>query len=302
MRKQSLFFFFILLIITTCPDFIFAQANAFDTTVFRPAKKLTQLKSKKLAEISGIAASYRHKGLYWVINDSGNTSEVFLIDSLLNIVATCSLQNVLNRDWEDIVVGPGPDPSKSYVYVADIGDNFGFFPVKVLYCFEEPARPAGNSTISLGVKDIRRIAFRLPEGPKDSEAILFDHQTKNIYLLTKFEKPTGIYELKYPYFTGDTLMTSKVAAFAMPSIVSGSVSRDGKHVLLKNYKRIYYWDNSKLEPLASVFAREPSIIPNADEAQGESMTWTITGNGFFTISETTQNFPTFLYYYQRKKR
>ena len=54
------------------------------------------------------------------------------------IKLTCTLAGVENRDWEDIAVGPGPDASKSYVYVADIGDNEGQYQYKYIYRFEEP--------------------------------------------------------------------------------------------------------------------------------------------------------------------
>mgnify|MGYP007089895969 FL=1 len=87
----------------------------------------------KLEEASGLVASAAHPGYFWTHNDSGNSAELFLIDSTAHITATMPLGNVSNRDWEDITLGPGPDPDKTYVYVGDIGDNKGQHQFKIIY-------------------------------------------------------------------------------------------------------------------------------------------------------------------------
>ena len=105
---------------------------------FLPGVKLAELNNKELKEISGIAASVNNPKLLWAHNDSGNGADIFLLDDHLDIKLTCTLAGVENRDWEDIAVGPGPDASKSYVYVADIGDNEAQYQYKYIYRFEEP--------------------------------------------------------------------------------------------------------------------------------------------------------------------
>src|SRR5690606_31051496 len=79
------------------------------TNEFAKAARLTLLKEKRLSEISGIAASVVNPGLFWVHNDSGGEPEVYLIDKSLNILLTCRLEGIENRDWEDITIGPGPE-------------------------------------------------------------------------------------------------------------------------------------------------------------------------------------------------
>src|SRR5689334_17375888 len=97
---------------------------ASDSKAFMPAKKLAELSNKDLEEVSGLAASQQNAPYLWTHNDSGNGPDVFLIDNELKVRLRCTLKGVANRDWEDICVGPGPVTGKSYVYVADIGDNF----------------------------------------------------------------------------------------------------------------------------------------------------------------------------------
>src|SRR5688572_13317881 len=101
--------------------------------VFFPSRQLAELTDSKLEEVSGLAASSANPGMLWTHNDSGNPAVVYLVDENLKIRLACRLQGIKNRDWEDIAVGPGPDPAKRYVYVADIGDNNAKHEVKYLY-------------------------------------------------------------------------------------------------------------------------------------------------------------------------
>src|SRR5687767_8835551 len=123
------------------------------TDGFEKRKVLAELKDKKLKEVSGVASSVNNKGMLWAHNDSGNGPEIYLINENLEIVLTCHLVGIENRDWEDIAVGPGPDPAKTYVYIADIGDNKAAYPYKSIYRFEEPSLPAGKSEIDLSSID-----------------------------------------------------------------------------------------------------------------------------------------------------
>src|SRR5687767_10710977 len=113
------------------------------TDGFETRKVLAELKNTKLKEVSGVASSVNNKGMLWAQNDSGNSPEIYLIDENLEVVLTCHLMGIENRDWEDIAVGPGPDPAKNYVYIADIGDNKAAYPYKYIYRFEEPVISAG---------------------------------------------------------------------------------------------------------------------------------------------------------------
>src|ERR1700761_2174023 len=87
-----------------------------------------KLQDKELNEVSGIAASAIHKDIYYIHNDSGDTSRIFSIDPTGKIHATIYFKGDPTQmlgvvDCEDIAAGPGPEPGKSYVYVGDIGDN-----------------------------------------------------------------------------------------------------------------------------------------------------------------------------------
>lgn len=269
-----------------------------DSDIFSPGKTLVEVTDKKLEEASGLAASANNPGLLWTHNDSGNRAEIFLIDAKLNIKLTVTLDKVINRDWEDIAVGPGPEAGKNYIYVADIGDNMAIFPYKIIYRFEEPKFSEGSSTLTVGKFD--RIVFQL-DLKKDTESLMIDPKTKNLYVVSKRETPVYVYELKYPYSTTDTLTAQKIGSVPFGQVVAADFSPDGTEILMKNYNNVLYWKIDKGENIASVLKRNPSIVNYVEEPQGESVTFARDGSGFYTISETVKGERSYLYFYPRKK-
>lgn len=267
-------------------------------TKFRKGIKLAELKVKKLDELSGLAASINNPGLLWTQNDSGNGAEIFLIDQKLNLKQTYSLKGIENRDWEDIAVGPGPDSTKNYIYIAEIGDNDASFQLKYIYRFEEPVWHQEEKKIKITVFDT--ITFQLPDGIKDLETLLIDPNTKDLIVISKRERPVYVYQIKYPYSIRGTITASKVGPLQLTQITGGDVSPDGSEVLLKNYKHIYYWHSTAEIPVVDLLKAMPREIPYEEEPQGESIAWARDNSGFYTISEKVQGKKSFLYFYERE--
>ncbi|HYF67318.1 MAG TPA: hypothetical protein VD884_04240 [Ohtaekwangia sp.] len=290
------FCFVILLSVLTFQCKQQAIENATDD--FLPPQKLSKLESKKLEEISGIVSSMNNPGNFWGLNDSGNAAKVFLFDQELKIKFTCTLDKLVNRDWEDIAIGPGPDTTKNYLYIAEIGDNRGKYPLKYIYRFEEPKLQAGSAKAL--ITDFDTLIFELPDKPKDTETLLLDPVTKDLFVFSKREEPVWIYQLKSPTFSSDTVTATKLYAIPFTQIVGGDVSPDGKKVLLKNYEHVYYWDNPTGKPLVELFKDKPFEVPYEIEPQGESITWDLQGKSFYTLSEKNVGKDTFLFYYQAK--
>ena len=269
-----------------------------DSELFKPSKQLAELKDKKLEEISGLAASVLNPGMLWVHNDSGNPAVVYLVDENLNIHLSCRLKGAKNRDWEDIAVGPGPDKSKRYVYVADIGDNNARHGVKYIYRFPEPQAGPKNQEITIFAFDT--IAFRLSGEKKDTEAIMVHPQTQHIYVVSKREKPVHVYELQFPF--GDEILTARnIAALPLTQIVGADISADGDEILMKDYDNVYYW-RMKGRTVAQALKDKPLVLHYTEEPQGEAIAFKMDGSGFYTLSETLKGERTFLFYYERNGR
>ena len=288
-------FLFILVLLAACAK----RNRSGDSEVFLEAKPVSELTDEKLEEVSGLASSKGNPGYLWTHNDSGNPAEVYLVDEKLTIRLLCKLEGVKNRDWEDIAVGPGPEENRSYIYVADIGDNNARHALKYIYRFEEPLLKGKGGEVT--IRKFDRIEFRLADGKKDAEAIMVHPGTKNIYVVTKREKPVSVYELKYPYLSGATVVAEKVVSLPLTKIVSADISPDGNEVIMKSYDHIYYWQTNG-QTIADVFQRPPQLLKYTEEPQGEAIAFNFDGSGFYTLSETILNQKTFLYYYARRKR
>jgi hypothetical protein len=281
-------FLFLVFILTSCHSSLFK------------AYKLGQLKNKKLNEISGIAASHSNPGLIWAHNDSGSKPEVYLLNKQLEVKMVCRLRGAISKDWEDMAIGPGPKPDKSYLYIGDIGDNGERRSHKTIYRFEEPVlKSVQTLTDTITIDRFDLIHFKLENGSKDTEAMLLDPASKKIFLLSKKEKPASLYELiikDYP----DTLIAKRIGTLPIKRIVSADLSANGNGLLVKNYGHVYYWNNDKHQSIELLVKQKPVKLKYKIEPQGEAIGWDNEERGFYTLSERPLGLNSFLYYYERK--
>ena len=93
-------------------------------------------------ELSGIAASRRHRGILYVHNDDAIAGDltVYAIDERAAVVATFRLPGAETKNLEDIAVGPcgGVGAAGSCVFVGNIGDNAGTAVERQIHRFPEP--------------------------------------------------------------------------------------------------------------------------------------------------------------------
>lgn len=249
----------------------------------------------KLEEASGLVASAAHPGYFWTHNDSGNGAQLFLIDSTANIAATMPLGAVRNRDWEDITLGPGPDPDKTYVYVGDIGDNKAQYPYKIIYRLEEPTA-IENKTI----EQFDTLFVQLPDGTRDSEALMIDPISSRMFMVSKREDSVRLYQFPNTWKSGDTLTAELKIKMPYNLTVAADISVDGSEVLLKNYDHVYYWKREGTESIADLLQRTPLELRYKPEKQGEAIAWSRDGSGYYTLSESSTHERARLLFYKRK--
>jgi hypothetical protein len=273
-----------------------SDSYVVNENLFDKAKSKGQLE-RRLEEASGLAASFKNPGDLWVINDSDNPAELFLIDSTAKTKMVCKLKGIENRDWEDIAIGLGPKPGKKYVYVGEIGDNDARYQFKYLYRFEEPSLKNGAAQTISGVETL---VIKMPDGKRDTEALLIDPSSNDLYIISKREEKSRVYLQKYPY-PKDTLRPIKVLEFPFNWVTCGAISQNGREVFVKNYSNIYYWKRTNEKSLVELMAKNPVEILYTPEPQGEAMCLTPDDSGFYTISETREGKPLAkLKFYKRK--
>lgn len=260
------------------------------------------LKSKELREVSGIAASSVNKDIYYVHNDSGDTTRFFAIKPDGELISTIYFKGDPDDvtgidDFEDIAVGPGPVPGKSYVYAGDIGDNYSRR--KLVAIFRVP-----ESTKWVNGGDFRAQSAPLhliyPDGPKDAETLMIDPIGKLLYIISKRHDTVGVYSAPLNYKPNDTLVMTKRCKLFFEGlkpfkwITGGDISKDGQQVLVKSYSKVYYWRRKDNEPIWQTLQRKPQELPYKMERQGEAIGFTPDGKGYYTTSEGVYQL---IYYY-----
>ena len=267
----------------------------------------------EINEASGLAASIKSPGILWKHNDSGDENRIFAISTDGSLKGTFYLSGVSNRDWEDISVGPGPDTGKSYIYLAEIGDNESKFDQKYVYRFEEPSIPS-NPAEPVLVQNVTKIAFTYPDSARDAETIMVDPTTKDIYILGKRDTDCRLYRLPFPQSVVENTDCQLAALINFPFdpedntpnnfITGGDISLDGSEIIVKSYSNVFYWKREINESIAETMVNTPEMIYYIKEPQGEAICWQNLGNnGYYTLSERLQigefTFSTFVYYYPR---
>ncbi len=255
--------------------------------------------NKSLNEASGISASQRNPHILWAHNDSGNKSRIFALNDSAKVVGIYNVKHTENRDWEDICTGT--INGNNYIFIGDIGDNDAAYDIKTIYRVAEPQVYENQDFIEGEIAGAEKIKFRYPDGKRDTETLMFDSRTKDIYVVSKREDSVRLYRLAYPQSTTDTNTAEYVATLPLTMITGGDISPDGTEILLKNYLFVYYFQRNTGETISQALTKPPIIISQyIAEPQGEGICFNANGTGFFTISEYSDlNIPAQLYYYSR---
>ena len=97
-----------------------------------PLQRLGRLDHPPIREASGIVASRRHPGVFWVHNDSGNAAALFAVKRDGTLVREYAVR-APNLDWEDIATD-----DDGHLYIGDIGNNGKRLRIRAIYRLDEP--------------------------------------------------------------------------------------------------------------------------------------------------------------------
>ena len=278
--------------------------------VWSEAEYAGVLTDAELDEVSGLAASRAHEGLYWAINDSGNPARLMLIKSDGTRVASYNTPGATNVDWED-VAGFDLD-GKHYLLVSDTGDNGGIRTSLTLYVFEEPAVIKDGADLS----PAWQIDFRWPDGARDCEAAAVDPVKGEVLLVSKKRVPPELFRLPLRKAAG-MQVAEKIATLpgiAQPtpqelqlnptygryrSQISGAdLSPNGRVLAVINYHSIYFYVHQPGETWAATMTRNPGTLRFPWLPQAEAIAFSTDGSSLLIGSEQR---PTPLFRFRTKK-
>ncbi len=264
---------------------------------------------RNLGEVSGIAVSRINKDIFWVINDSGNSASVYALDSEGNLLGTLDIQGVSNNDWEDIA--SFEYEGKSYILIADVGDNFGKRSKCFLHFIEEPdiEKITGASPLFTGPS--WSITYTYEDGPRDCESVAVDTAAGKILLLSKRDLPPILYELPLTKeknavakkLTGITPLpqrTDEIMDFPVTSNMATAmdISADGSAAVVLTYGNAFYYNKKPSQNWSDVFTGSPGEILIPRMRQAESICFSKDGSSIYI---TTEQLPAPVYKIDIKK-
>ena len=202
----------------------------------------------ELDEVSGVAASLRTPGVFWSHVDGSRGARLWAVDATGAVRGQVEIADQRVFDAEDIASAACDEGS--CLYLADIGDNYAERDSIAVLRLVEPD-PAAASVAA------RRFPMRLPDGPRDAEAI-FVLPGEQIFVVTKgIEAPITLYRYPSP-LRADTVVTleevqmlSETARVLPRQVTGAAASSDGALVVLRTYETLlfHHWNGSALVPL-----------------------------------------------------
>lgn len=247
----------------------------------------------ELDEVSGIAASHRLPGVFWVHNDSNNPAAIFAIDQTGAVLARVAISGARNVDWEDIA--SYELDGRAYLALADIGNNFSLNEPVHIYVLPEPA------LTDTEVKPVRDYRFEYADGSRDAESLAVDLQQKRFLILDKGRQPAGLYALPMdgvvalaqriadvPYtWPEPEALVSPLAKRVRGAATAADLSADGRRLLMLSYRHIMVFERGAGEDWPQALARKPrwSRLPDESGLGWEAACWSRDGRTAYVTGE-----------------
>ncbi len=254
-----------------------------------------------LHEISGIASSNLLTDHLWLINDSGNSPTLYLVDKNFDIKKSVDL-TARNRDWEDLsaFVFEGI----SWIVVAETGDNLKKHTSSFLYFFlEEELLKSDHKNLT----PEKTLEFTYSDGPQNCEAIAVDTLSRKILLLNKSETVSSLYELplfpekkekkqiakrttELKVFPGhESASLIKVLTGVNPDAITGmDVKKDGSSAFVLTYRDIWQFVKNPDSSWAKTFSQSATHFSSIKLRQAEAIA---VSTNDATILVTTEGIP-----------
>jgi hypothetical protein len=246
-----------------------------------------------LKESSGVE-NLNSSDNFWMINDSGNSNELFEVSEYGKIQQVITVKNAKNKDWEDLATD-GQDK----LFIGDFGNNGNKRRDLTIYT-------VSISSINNGEVIAEKTTFHFEDQEKfppkkrdrnfDVEAFVF--MEGYFYLFTKnrsshFNGTTKLY--KIPADVGDhtaqlisefiTCIDSKTCL-----ITSAAVSNDNKKLVLLTHDKLFLFTNFKEDDFFNGTVSEINLYHNS---QKEAVCFK--GVDMYITDEATKNSGGYLY-------
>jgi hypothetical protein len=220
-------------------------------------------------EVSGVVASRRTAGLYWIEEDSGNPARIWGIDLAGNRLASVRVAGATNLDWEDIALARGR------IWVGDVGDNLQLRPSIAVYSFPEPVPSARRVRA-----DVLTLIY--PAGPRNAEALFVDGKRRQLFVVTKEAGVAEVFRTPIRDTPVGVRVLRSVIRLPLNRVTAADLGPAG--VIIKaGDAHLYRWTAERR--VSTALTREPCVIP---AGPGEAIAFARSPSGVLAIPEGTQ--------------
>jgi len=269
-----------------------------------PAKNtlVASLEGFELSEVSGIAASQKRDHLFWMINDSGNGSNLHAFHIPSSKVLKIKVKGAKNRDWEDLT--SFRYKGQPYLLIPDTGDNKGKRQTVQLYLVKEPELNFEQDQ-NLSLRPERVIELSYEDGPLDCESVTFDPNTQSILFLGKRMVPPVLYGLTLAelFKSGPKTATRLAQATGIPrptpvvkyllpkkwkysaQPTAMDISSDGRFMVVLTYLTTWIFERKGNQTWAEVLIGKPQAVATPLLPQAEAICFERGNKALFLISE-----------------
>ena len=246
-----------------------------------------RLQDRALAELSGLAASWRNPGLMWAHNDSGTTPVIYCLQLSGAGCGTWEIEGAEAIDWEDIASAPDENGVDS-LYIADTGDNRRTRENITIYRVPEPEVASSEAGSAAGTLEARAFSFTYPDRPHDAEAIVVNRDTGDLYVITKeYSSKSEVFVARAPL--GDESELERVASMKIVGLLASrtgaSLSPSGDRIVFSTYDTGYELQLPQGRPFDDIWNQEAVPVDLGPHEQGEAVTYTVSGDVIVSASE-----------------
>jgi hypothetical protein len=237
--------------------------------------------STELVEASGLAMSRTTEGVLWAHNDSRGDPVLHAFTPAGEDLGDVEIPGAFAFDWEDMGAGPGADGTGSFLYVGDLGDNFGIRG-GIVNVWQVP--DVDPSKVDGVFPSAMSITYQLADGPFDAEALFVDPIEPAMYIVTKSR--TEAFVFKGPLTPSDEPhpMSLVTTLFLDAEVTAADITIDGHLIAMRGYRTVWMWSREPGQSIADALETEPCTAPSPEERQGESIAFDREW-GYFTVSE-----------------
>jgi hypothetical protein len=246
------------------------------------ADAVCHLHDDRIDEASGIDRGIASPDVLYVQNDSGDTNRFFALDArTCATVATVTVPDARNVDWEDLAVAPDAAGTPS-VWLADIGDNSANRSQITVYRVDEPRIRASDRAVRTDAPDVWRL--RYPVGPTDAESLAVTPRGVGYIVTKSLLGASTVYRLPARPDPGRVQVLTRVGSIQfVPSsgggpvelaeqaaATSAAISRDGTLFAVRTYTDAYLWRLTDGD-VAAALRTSPTRIALPHQLQGEGI-------------------------------